>query len=166
MNLGNELKLLAARYRILRALNSDGSPVPFNELQKNAAVSSRTLFKHLQRFLDSRQGIVEKLKDTGKYRLTEHGKVYREKIRLELAERTRLGVYQSSPDIIEVDSIGRDYFCRGTITISSQNKLQYGERQRLDKVLTQAIRTIKPAIPQGYRHAKVSIIWHQKMQPT
>jgi hypothetical protein len=112
--------------------------------------------------LDSREPIVEKLKDTGKYRLTEHGKVYREKIRLELAEQIRLGTYQSSPDIVEVDSIGRDYFCRGTIAISSHNKLPYDERQRLDKAFTQAIRTIKPAIPPGCRHAKVSIVWHRK----
>jgi len=158
MSRTNQPKYMTAEYQILRALESAGSPVGFNELEKRAGVSSRTLAKHLRELVPK---LVHNVK--GKYDLTDDGRTYKGEVESQLDEWRRSRRSNQPPkEIVEVYSIGPSYTCRGRFAVSCQRKLQERERENLDKALTEAIRTVKSAIPNASRTCRVSINWFSR----
>lgn len=154
MSRAKQPKYMTAEYQILRALESADSPVGFNALEKRAGVSSRTLAKHLGRLAPR---MVHNVK--GKYDLTDDGRRYKGEVERQLDEWRRS---RRSEEVIEVYSVGPSYTCRGRFAVSCQRKLQERERESLDKALTEAIRTVKSAMPNASRTCRVSINWSSR----
>jgi DNA-binding HxlR family transcriptional regulator len=158
MSPASQTKYVTAEYQILRALESADSPVGFNALEKRAGVSSRTLAKHLGRLVPK---LVHNVK--GKYDLTNDGRRYKAEVESQLDEwRRRRRSNQPPEEIVEVYSVGPSYTCRGRFVVSCHGKLQERERESLDRALTEAIRTVKSAIPNASRTCRVSINWSSR----
>lgn len=157
MPFDNEEKYLRAEYRILRALAAN-SPLGFNELQRRACVSSKTLDKHLHK-----QSLVPRtIEKVGeKYRLTSDGGQRMKNIEQQLDGSRKSNPGKFPMEMIEVYSIGPNHSCRGTLTGFSSRKLRLEERANLDKSITELIYKIKQVMPAG-SNWKVSMNWRSR----
>jgi DNA-binding PadR family transcriptional regulator len=152
----NLQKHLQAEYQLLSALAAEHSPVAFNQLQKKASVSSRTLAKYIR---DS-PTIVQKLER--KYSITEAGIERVRNIKRDLETWTEKEGDGSQYDVdpVEVFFIGPKNFCKGTLKVTSPRKLLPGEREKMDRAISDAIRTFRSLIPEGSKNWRLSIYSH------
>jgi hypothetical protein len=148
----SEQKYLQARYQILSALSLDVAR-GFNELQKRAQVSTRTLDKHLKRLTPE---TVKKV--NGKYRITNEGIRERGNIQRQLGQfasrRIRL-----AEEVIRVTFVEPDRSWGGRLIIYSSKKLGLHDHSMLDKALATAMRTIRSEIPRSYEGGRVYMYW-------
>ena len=155
MELDNERKYVRAQSLILATLET-GSRMGFNELEKGAGVSSRTLAKHLRVLVPE---IVEKVGE--KYALTNVGRRRLESIRHQIEDWSKYSPRDVPPEKIEVYMVGRAYSCRSVLTVVSSRALHPEQRMRLDRAMTDLIKSIKQSIPAG-SNWKVSTVWQSK----
>ncbi|HKM51734.1 MAG TPA: hypothetical protein VJZ75_11205 [Candidatus Bathyarchaeia archaeon] len=158
----NIQKHLQAEYQLLSALATEHSPVSFNQLQEKASISSRTLAEYLQNFTPT---IVRKL--GRKYSITEAGieRLRNIKRDLEMLTKEGGGGRQYYVDSIEVFFIGPKNFCKGTLKVTSPRKLPLGEREKMDKAITDAILTFRSLVPEGSKNWRLSIYSHTSSKP-
>ncbi|MGA2785006.1 MAG: hypothetical protein ABSF09_09955 [Candidatus Bathyarchaeia archaeon] len=158
----NIQKLLQAEYQLLSALATEHSPVPFNELQEKASISSRTLAKYIH----NSPKIVQKL--GRKYSITEAGIERLRNIKRDLETWTKKegddGQYDVDP--VEVVFIGPKNFCKGTLKLTSPRDLLPGEREKMDRAITDAIRTFRSLVPEGSKNWRLSIYSHTSSKPS
>ena len=159
----NMQKHLQAEYQLLSALAAEHSPVAFNQLQEKASISSRTLAKYIQ----NSQTIVQKL--GRKYSITEAGieRLRNIKRDLETWTKKRDGSrqYYVEEDPIEVFFIGPKNFCKGTLKVTPTRKLLPGEREKMDRAISDAIRTFRSLVPEGSKNWRLSIYSHTSSKP-
>ncbi|WP_455279345.1 DUF7347 domain-containing protein [[Eubacterium] cellulosolvens] len=151
---GNDQKYLRVEYQVLSGLDSSDSALGFNELQEKTTVSSRTLAKHLKNLVPKNVQ-----KDGKKYRITDAGRKLVEDIKQD-PKVWKKGGHQSHVEMVEVYSIDRNHFCRGTVKVKFNRKLLPKERKKLDKAITHTIRTFSSIIPEESRNWRFSIYSH------
>jgi hypothetical protein len=154
-------KHLEAEYRVLTRLASADLPIGFNELQKKASVSSRTLAEHLKNLVPI---IVRKV--NGKYLITDAGRQRMENIERDL--ETWLGKgrdRQFHVETVEVYSIGPKHHCKGIFKVTSPRRLLLEERGNMDKAITNAIHAFGSIVPEGSRNWRTTIYWHSSQKP-
>jgi len=157
--LGNERKYIKAEYQILSVFVSTDSSMGFSQLQMKASVSSKTLAKHLKTFVPR---IVQKR--CGEYCITDEGRRHVENIERELDAWRKGKEDRLLSEMVEVYSIGPNYFCQGKLTVSSPRRFRLEERARLDEAITHAIRTLESIIPESSKNWRVSINWHGRSE--
>ena len=151
---GNDQKYLDAEYRVLTCLYSSDSTLGFNELQERTSVSSRTLAKHLKNLVPKNVR-----KEDKKYRITDAGR----KLVENMDQDREIGKKEGPPsyaEMVKVYSLDRNNFCMGTVKVTSSKKLLPQERQKLDKAITNSIRTFNSIVPKESQNWKVSIYSH------
>ena len=158
----NMQKHLQAEYQLLSALAAEHSPVAFNQLQEKASISSRTLAEYIQNFTPT---IVQK--HGRKYSITEAGIERLRNIKRDLETWTKKR-YESRQDYVEtvpVFFIGPKNFCKGTLKLTSPRKLLLEEREKMDRAITDAIRTFRSLVPEGSKNWRLSIYSHTSSKP-
>jgi len=159
-NLENQFKMLYNDYRILTVIRGMGTS-RFTDIHREAGCSLRTLSKHLKSL--GRLGMIDR--HGRKYLVTSEGlkSISRLERQLEGFKQYKKEAGSSTPSslvdtAVEVTRIGpQDHLCLGTFQVSLRGKLQPETRQELDRALTQAIRIISSAVPEGTKEYQMMI---------
>jgi len=148
--------MLKSQYAILNALR-DLKLTRFNEVLLKSKVSSRTLSKHLRLLVN--RGLTQK--QDRKYRITSVGvetlaqladkleKFHQHNLRL--PSRRNLRDYS-----VEVTRISPSETCVAIIHIMAPRR-GFSERTKIDRALTEAIRTIMECVPSDCKEYNVAI---------
>jgi DNA-binding HxlR family transcriptional regulator len=161
-NIANELERLKSEDTILRVLRNL-KPTTFNEILQRTNVSSRTLSKHLGRLVD--RSLIEK--QDRKYRITAVGVEYLmplahqlEKFREHRKRLTSAAATLHLRDLaVEMTRISPSETCIGIIHVSVPRQPQWNsdERCKMDRALTQVMRTITHSVPKDCKEYNVTI---------
>jgi DNA-binding Lrp family transcriptional regulator len=157
-NIANEFRFLSNEGAILAVLEKGGAR--FKDLEERTRLSPRTLWKHLQSM--SARGLIE---GNGGYRITSVGSKHLESLEEKLRSLSQL---EKRPASIRARLLPRHYAvevtrvtpsekCVGLFRVSLVRELNFRERDKMDRALTEAINLIVNSIPADTKEYNATI---------